>query len=418
MSTTLAAALLLALQAAPADPGDSLRIRAGDRSAAVPLVETNGGLAVRAAALAPLLAGAIVADSGGQYVLRLAGVEVRLAEQIPFASIGGAVVPLAAAPFRDADGLHLPLHLVAELLPRYAAGVSFDVARVELRVPALPRAVAEAPAASARPVAAPSPGPAAAPRRPAGRSAARPADRKRVIVVDAGHGGTDPGMRGPYGRSRKIREKDITLAVARQLRTMLQQRGYTVVMTRTTDTLIALSDRGRIANRAAGDLFLSIHVNAANPRWRNPGAARGFETYFLAEAKTEDAKRVEEMENESVRFETGVNAPDDDPLSFIINDMAQNEHLRESSELAVFVQSKLAGVHPSPNRGVKQAGFKVLVTAYMPAVLIEIGFGTNPTDADFVASVVGQRKLADAIADATQEYLEHYERRVQANAAP
>jgi N-acetylmuramoyl-L-alanine amidase len=419
MSTTLAAALLLALQAAPADPGDSLRIRAGDRSAAVPLVETNGGLAVRAATLAPLLAGAIVADSGGQYVLRLAGVEVRLAEQIPFASIGGTVVPLAAAPFRDADGLHVPLHLVAELLPRYAAGVSFDVARVELRVPgALPRAVAEAPAASARPVAAPSPGPAAAPRRPAGRSAAPPANRKRVIVVDAGHGGTDPGMRGPYGRSRKIREKDITLAVARQLRTMLQQRGYTVVMTRTTDTLIALSDRGRIANRAAGDLFLSIHVNAANPRWRNPGAARGFETYFLAEAKTEDAKRVEEMENESVRFETGVNAPDDDPLSFIINDMAQNEHLRESSELAVFVQSKLAGVHPSPNRGVKQAGFKVLVTAYLPAVLIEIGFGTNPTDADFVASAAGQRKLADAIADATQEYLEHYERRVQANAAP
>ena len=124
------------------------------------------------------------------------------------------------------------------------------------------------------------------------------------------------------------------------------------------------------------------------------------------------------MENESVRFETGVHAPDDDPLSFIINDMAQNEHLRESSELAVFVQSKLASVHPSPNRGVKQAGFKVLVTAYMPAVLIEIGFGTNTTDADFVASAAGQRKLADAIADATDEYLEHYERRVQANSAP
>ncbi|HEX6058685.1 MAG TPA: N-acetylmuramoyl-L-alanine amidase [Gemmatimonadaceae bacterium] len=419
MSSVLATALLLALQTTPGDPGDSLRIRAGDRSATVPLVETNGGLAVRAASLAPLLSGAIVADSGGQYVLRLAGVEVRLAEQIPFASIGGAVVPLAAAPFRDGDGLHVPLHLVAELLPRYATGVSFDVARVELRVPgSLPRAVAEVPAATTRPVAAPASGPAAAPRRPAGRSAPRPANRKRVIVVDAGHGGTDPGMRGPYGRSRKIREKDVTLAVARQLRTLLQQRGYTVVMTRTTDTLIALSDRGRIANRAAGDLFLSIHVNAANPRWRNPGAARGFETYFLAEAKTEDAKRVEEMENESVRFETGVNAPDDDPLSFIINDMAQNEHLRKSSELAVFVQTKLAGVHPSPNRGVKQAGFKVLVTAYMPAVLIEIGFGTNPTDADFVASAAGQRKLADAIADATQEYLEHYERRVQANAAP
>ena len=73
--------------------------------------------------------------------------------------------------------------------------------------------------------------------------------------------------------------------------------------TRTTDTLIALSDRGRIANDAHADLFVSIHVNAANPGWKDPGGARGFETYFLAEAKTEDARRVEQMENEVVKFE-------------------------------------------------------------------------------------------------------------------
>ena len=80
--------------------------------------------------------------------------------------------------------------------------------------------------------------------------------------------------------------------------------GLDVLETRTTDTLIALSDRGRIANEHHGDLFLSIHVNAANPNWHDPAAARGFETYFLAEAKTEDDRRVEEMENEAVRFET------------------------------------------------------------------------------------------------------------------
>ena len=420
MSASLGTALLLAFQLVAGGTDDALRVRAGEREATIPLVATNAGPAVRVSQLAPLVGGSVVADSGGHYLLRLAGVEVRLVDQIPFARIGEVVVPLAAAPFTDADGLHVPLHLLAELLPRYVTGISFDVARVELRVPGtMPRAVAEAPAATARPVAATRPtGSASVPTRPAGRSTTRPANRKRVVVVDAGHGGTDPGMRGPYGRRNKVLEKDVTLAVAKRLRTLLQQRGYTVVMTRTTDTLIALSDRGKIANRAEGDLFLSIHVNAANPRWKNAGAARGFETYFLAEAKTEDAKRVEQMENESVRFETGVHAPDDDPLSFIINDMAQNEHLRESSELAVFVQSKLDAVHPSPNRGVKQAGFRVLVTAYMPAVLIEIGFGTNTTDMDFVAGAAGQRKLADAIADATDEYLEHYERRLQANAVP
>jgi len=89
-------------------------------------------------------------------------------------------------------------------------------------------------------------------------------------------------------------------------------------------------------------------VNAANPGWKDPGASRGFETYFLAEAKTEEARRVEQMENEAVRFETGANAPRGDPLSFIINDMAQNEHLRESSDLATTIQDELGRVHPGP----------------------------------------------------------------------
>ena len=111
--------------------------------------------------------------------------------------------------------------------------------------------------------------------------------------------------------------------------------------TRTTDTLIALSDRGRIANDAHADLFVSIHVNAANPGWKDPGGARGFETYFLAEAKTEDARRVEQMENEVVKFETGPSARAGDPLSFILNDMAQNEHLRESNELADLIQRRI-----------------------------------------------------------------------------
>jgi N-acetylmuramoyl-L-alanine amidase len=219
-------------------------------------------------------------------------------------------------------------------------------------------------------------------------------------------------MSGPIGRKWKIREKDITLQVSRRLATALRERGLEVLMTRNADTLIDLHDRGRIANDKGGDLFISIHVNAANPRWKNPGAARGFETYFLAEAKTEDAKRVERMENESVRFETNAEASSGDPLSFIINDMAQNEHLRESSDLASTIQARLGKVEPGPSRGVKQAGFLVLATAYMPAVLVEIGFGTNPADATFIKAPAHQREIANAIADAAVEYLEHYERRL------
>ncbi|HEX6816706.1 MAG TPA: N-acetylmuramoyl-L-alanine amidase [Gemmatimonadaceae bacterium] len=234
----------------------------------------------------------------------------------------------------------------------------------------------------------------------------------RTVVVDAGHGGPDNGMSGPIGTRWKVYEKDITLQVAKKLAAALRDRGLRVVMTRTTDTLIALSDRGRIANQHHGDLFVSIHVNAANPAWRDPGAARGFETYFLAEAKTEDAKRVEEMENASVRFETDVSAKKGDPLSYIMNDMAQNEHLRESSELADLIQQHLGAIEPGPSRGVKQAGFRVLVTAYMPAVLVEIGFGTNPADARFITSAARQRQIASSIADATVEYLDHYQRRL------
>jgi N-acetylmuramoyl-L-alanine amidase len=249
----------------------------------------------------------------------------------------------------------------------------------------------------------------ATPRGPTKRAASRP----RVVVVDAGHGGPDRGMSGTTPGGARIDEKDITLQVAQRLAARLEAQGITVIMTRTTDTLIALSDRGRIANRQAGDLFISVHVNAANPNWRDPGAARGFETYFLAEAKTEDERRVAAMENEVVRFETdGGDLPKDDAFSFMLNDMAQNEHLRESSDLASTIQGRLRSTHPGPSRGVKQAGFRVLVTAFMPAVLVEIGFGTNRAEAAFISSASGQGQIAGAIAAATLDYLARYERRV------
>jgi N-acetylmuramoyl-L-alanine amidase len=219
-------------------------------------------------------------------------------------------------------------------------------------------------------------------------------------------------MTGPIGNSPWFTEKDVTLSVAKKVAAVLRARGIDVLMTRTTDTLIALADRGRIANANHGDVFVSIHMNAPGGGTAAAARERGFETYFLAEAKTEDERRVEEMENESVKFETGANAPKGDPLSFIITDMAQNEHLRESSDLAQTIQNGLIDVHPGPNRGVQQANFAVLRGSYMPTVLVELGFGSNQSEAAYLSDQDNQRALARNIADSIVAYLGHYQSRV------
>jgi N-acetylmuramoyl-L-alanine amidase len=238
------------------------------------------------------------------------------------------------------------------------------------------------------------------------------------VAVDAGHGGVDPGNPGVVINGRRLNEARLTLQMALKLEAELERRGIGVVQTRRRDTLIALHERGPIANARQADLFVSLHTNAANPNWRNGSAVRGVETYFLSTARTEDERRVASMENDVVRFETETETEKGDPLSFILNDMAQNEHLRESSDLAQLVQGRLRAVHPGPNRGVKQAGFSVLMRAYMPAILVEVGFGTNLADARWMASDEGQRDIAGSIADAVLEYLQHYERRTRTAVRP
>jgi N-acetylmuramoyl-L-alanine amidase len=333
-------------------------------------------------------------------------------------------VPLTRAPHVRGGQLYLPFQFVSEVIPRYAGGYFYDAAQAELgaftvrtdtRVSAAPaRSPADTTAVvAARPAAVPTVVvPSASSTPPRIIPASKPRVRQ-LVVIDAGHGGPDRGMTGPIGNNPPwFVEKDVTLSVAKKLEAVMRARGYDVLMTRTTDTLIALYDRGRIANANHGDIFVSIHCNA--PGYNNAAGARerGFETYFLAEAKTEGERRVQDMENESVKFETGANAPKGDPLSFIITDMAQNEHLRESSDLAQTIQDGLIEVHPGPNRGVQQANFAVLRGSYMPAVLIEIGFGSNQSEATYLTDQSNQRALARNIADSIIAYLGHYESRV------
>jgi N-acetylmuramoyl-L-alanine amidase len=334
------------------------------------------------------------------------------------ARVGPDSYQLASAPSVRKGALWVPLQLVVEIVPRVVNNLVWDPERFELRAfSAVTKFARREEAAAARPARSkPAESRRVAAERDgdivASHASIGPLRSRKLVVVDAGHGGPDGGMHGPIGGGPPIAEKNVTLMVAKRVGAALGRRGIDVKYTRTTDTLIALSDRGRIANDARADLFVSIHVNAANPGWKDPGAARGFETYFLAEAKTEDARRVEQMENEVVKFEANSSAHAGDPLSFVLNDMAQNEHLRESNELADLIQRRLARVHPGSNRGVKQAGFRVLVTAFMPAVLVEIGFGTNPADAAYMTDPARVEELSAAISDAVLEYLQRYERRV------
>lgn len=231
-----------------------------------------------------------------------------------------------------------------------------------------------------------------------------------TVVIDPGHGGKDPGA-----VANGVREKDITLAVALKLGEYLKRLlGVRVVYTRKDDRFVGLRERGRIANEAGGKLFISLHCNAM------PGSSwvHGAETYFLGLHKTEAARRVMERENSVVRLE-------EDPAQYehfteqelILMTLAQSAYLRKSEKLAMLVQEQFAERVGRVNRGVKQAGFYVLWSASMPAILVELGFLTNPREAAFLKSEAGQTYMASAIFRAVRTFKEHYERELAFPAA-
>ena len=409
-------ALLLFLQtaAAAAPIPTFIVVRDGGAIASVPVTIDVGQPSVRADVLMRAMRGTLITSTNLHYTLSLPRARIDLIDGIPFAKRDTLTIPLTRAPQVRGGQLYLPFQFVTDVIPRYVGGYVYDAALGELRTVTAVASGSGAPirSASSTPVSTATAPPPVAKKPVTSQSVFRRPPARKVVVIDAGHGGPDRGMTGPIGGPAWFVEKDVTLSVAQKLATVLRARGVDVLMTRTTDTLIALADRGKIANSNHGDVFISIHVNA--PGYNTAAAARehGFETYFLAEAKTEDERRVQDMENESVKFETGANAPKGDPLSFIITDMAQNEHLRESSDLALTIQNGLIDVHPGPNRGVQQANFAVLRGSYMPAVLVEIGFGSNQSEATYLSDQDNQRALARNIAQSVLDYLAHYQSRV------
>ncbi|HZD03323.1 MAG TPA: N-acetylmuramoyl-L-alanine amidase, partial [Longimicrobiales bacterium] len=185
----------------------------------------------------------------------------------------------------------------------------------------------------------------------------------RVVVIDPGHGGRDLGALGPGG----TREKDVALGVGLALARELERYpGLEVHLTRTTDVLVPLWRRGEWATEVKGErpgLFISIHANAMP----TVSPTRGFETYFLSEARTEHERRVAAMENAPLELPEEGDGPADPGLSTILRELRNLDHQHWSALLAELVQGRLAPVHPGPDLGVKQAPFAVITNAVMPA---------------------------------------------------
>jgi N-acetylmuramoyl-L-alanine amidase len=369
-------------------------------------------LPVRVLGESPVVsAEALVTALGGSARMRDEWLEVVVARQqlrflvgAPFLVVNGRVEPLVAPALLQRDSVFLPFQVVAEVLPRlFRDRYRYD-ARAERLTDAGWQLVqgSGAPSVSGNDDGVPATN-AKVDRLPNGLR------RGHLVTIDPGHGGNDPGNPGLYF-PRGLREKDVTLQIGLLLREELKKRGVGTRMTRARDTLVALGDRGRYCSETC-DLFVSLHVNAL-PRRAGYTEVRGFETYFLAEAKTEDAERVARMENEAVRFEArAAETAAVRGLDFILKDLALNEYLRESARFAELVQDNLDEVHDGLNRGVKQAGFMVLTTARRPAVLVELGYSTNRADARLLTGKASQRRLASRIADAVVAYLLEYERK-------
>jgi N-acetylmuramoyl-L-alanine amidase len=256
------------------------------------------------------------------------------------------------------------------------------------------------PLAAGEPTPSPSATASAAPRPPLPEGPAL-----RTVVIDPGHGGDDVGAKGPGGTY----EKDVTLAIARKVRSAVaNQLGLQAFLTRDKDQEVALDERASFANNYKSDLFISIHANASRAQ-----GARGTEVYFLSyQASDDESRRVAALEGGEVP--AGASAPPGSDVALILWDMAQAEHLEESSALASRIQEELAGVTGSEGRGVKQAPFRVLVGAAMPAVLVEVAFISNSEEEKLLTSDAYQSKIAAAVVRGIARFQHEHTQRVAA----
>ena len=236
-----------------------------------------------------------------------------------------------------------------------------------------------------------------------------PDNKIDVVVIDPGHGGQDYGAIGPRG----TREKDVTLAIARHLSDLIRKdKVFKVVMTRNSDKLLTLQERADIANKAGADLFLSIHANASPQK-----DARGWNVFFLAPARNDSARAVEQLENSYFLRDAAANKDDDgangpspeNPIVNILNEMIMTEFQAESSDLALMIDKEFRKTLETPARGVDQAGFFVLNNVFTPSVLLETAFISNSGEERLLRQSDFQKQVAGAVYAAVKRFKAKYE---------
>ena len=232
-----------------------------------------------------------------------------------------------------------------------------------------------------------------------------------VIVLDAGHGGKDYGAIGVHNTVEKV----INLGVALKLGKLIQQnmKEVKVVYTRKDDTFIELYKRGKIANEANGKLFISIHCNSVQAKVSAPN---GYEIYLLRPGRTTEAINIAERENSVINYE-------DNPSrygkltdeNFILVSMAHSSYMRYSEKFAEILNSHLSSGTDIASRGIKQAGFYVLVGAAMPSILFETGYVTNENDSNYMKSESGQQEIANSIFQAIKSFKAYYGKEIESD---
>ena len=242
--------------------------------------------------------------------------------------------------------------------------------------------------------------------------------RLRTVVIDAGHGGHDPGA---ISKLSKLSEKQINLDLALKLGARIEKEcpDVKVIYTRKTDKFVELAERGNIANRNHADLFISIHVNSAKST-----AASGTETFVMGTDKSASNMEVCKRENSVILLEddyttTYEGFDPDNPESYIIFNLMQNAHFEQSISFASLVQEKFVGNGPiKKSRGVRQAPLMVLWRTTMPSVLIEVGFLSNSSDRTLLNQAANRQKIANDIFEAFLDFKEQYDSGGSAAAAP
>ena len=222
-------------------------------------------------------------------------------------------------------------------------------------------------------------------------------DRNKVIVIDAGHGGKDPGAIG----YRNYREKVVVLSIAKELRDILRRRGFKVYMTRESDRFIKLRDRTKYANRKNADIFISLHANAVGRK--DAKKAHGIECYFLSTSRSSRAKKVAAMENSADLDEMDYYGKE----SFL--NTINSHNIVASNKLAIDLQRSALAALQRKYKNVKDAGvregpFWVLVGAQMPSVLVEVGFITHPNEARRLVNKRYQKTMAEGLANGIERY--------------